>query len=347
MEMKALVLTGLSQLEIIEKPVPEIKKPDDVLVQMKSVGVCGSDIHYYKEGKIGSQIVQYPFTIGHEGAGVVVEVGEAVKSIKPGDRIAIEPAMPCFDCEQCNQGRFNTCLNLKFLGCPGQADGCFSEYIVMPAASCFRLDDNITLDEGALSEPLAIGLYAVKLSNISMKDAKIGILGSGPIGLSVLLPALAEGAENIYMTDKLDERLALASKMGAGWTGNPDKTDVVNEIKKQEPFLLDVVFECCGQQEAIDQAIQLLKPGGKLMIIGIPSFSRWSFDVDDLRRKEISVQNVRRQNESLHETLDMISSKKINPNPMQTHTFSFDQVEKAFELVAGYKDGVIKAMVNF
>jgi L-iditol 2-dehydrogenase len=344
--MKAMVLTGLNKIKIIEKPVPEINKPDEVLVKMMSVGICGSDIHYYKEGKIGSQIVKYPFTVGHEGSGIIEKIGSSVTNLKPGDRVAIDPAMPCFSCGQCKAGRFNTCLNLKFLGCPGQAEGCFSEYIVMPATSCFLLADSITLDQGALSEPLAIGVYATKLS-ISLKGKKVGILGSGPIGISVLLPALHDGADKVYMTDKIDERLSIASEMGAYWTGNPDKTDIVKEILEREALQLDVVFECCGKQEAVDQALQLIKPGGKLMMIGIPSFSRWSFDVDVLRRKEICIQNVRRQNECVETTLKLISDGGILPDRMQTHTFKFDQIEEAFDLVAGYKDGVMKAMINY
>ncbi len=149
------------------------------------------------------------------------------------------------------------------------------------------------------------------------------------------------------MTDKIDARLALAKDMGAYWTGNPDKTDIVKEILTHEQNQLDVVFECCGQQEAADEAVNLLKPGGKLMIIGIPSFSRWSFDVDNLRRKEIDIQHVRRQNESVKPTLQMMSDGEIKPGKMQTHTFAFQRIAEAFELVAGYKDNVMKAMINF
>jgi len=116
--MKAMALTGIRQLEIREKPVPGLVKPDEVLIRMKSTGICGSDIHYYREGKIGSQVVQYPFTVGHEGAGIVEKTGSAVKRLKPGDRVAIDPAMPCYNCDQCRQKRFHTCRNIKFLGCP-------------------------------------------------------------------------------------------------------------------------------------------------------------------------------------------------------------------------------------
>jgi L-iditol 2-dehydrogenase len=343
--MKAMVLTGIDQIRMVDKPVPEIHKPNEVLIRMASVGICGSDIHYYQEGKIGSQVVQYPFTIGHEGAGIIEAVGNDVTRVRPGDRVAIDPAMPCFHCDQCKAGRFHTCRNLLFLGCPGQAEGCLSEYLVMPAESCFLLKDNVTLDQGALSEPLAIGVYATHLS-VPLKGATIGILGSGPIGISVLLSALEMGAAKVYMTDLLEPRLALTAEMGATWTGNPVTADIVKEITKLEPLQLDVVFECCGKQEAADQAIQLLKPGGQLMIIGIPSFMRWSFDVDNLRRKEIDIRHVRRQNEMVTKTLDLISGGRIRPDRMQTHTFGFEQIPEAFEMVAGYRDGVMKAMIH-
>lgn len=344
--MKAMVLTGLNRIDIIDKSDPVISRPDEVRIRMKSVGVCGSDIHYYKEGKIGSQVVSYPFTVGHEGAGIIEQIGTGVKNLKPGDHVAIDPAMPCYSCDQCKAGRFHTCRNLKFLGCPGQAEGCLSEFLVMPAKSCYKLPDSITLDQGALSEPLAIGVYAAKIS-IPLTHAKVGILGSGPIGISVLLAARAFGAKKIYMTDPIRERRMTAQEMGADWVANPDATDIVHEIMLNEPMQLDCVFECCGKQEAVDQAIGLLKPGGKLMIIGIPSFNNWHFDVDLLRRKEIIIQNVRRQNESVDETLEMIENKKIKPDPMQTHNFSFMDIEKAFKVVSKYQDGVVKAMIHF
>lgn len=344
--MKVMMLTGIEEMEMREVPDPLIVKDTDVLIKMKVIGVCGSDVHYYKSGKIGSQIVKYPFPVGHEAAGQVVKTGSAVKRVKPGDRIAIEPAMPCWECDQCKAGRTHTCRNLKFLGCPGQADGCLSEYIIMPETSCFPIPDSMSYDEAAISEPLAIGLYAVN-GSIPMNGAKIGILGFGPIGMSVLLPALSLGAEAAYVTDKIDDRLAIAKQNGAVYTGNPDTQDIVSEISDAEPGLLDVVFECCGQQEAVDQAIDILKPGGKLMIIGIPEFERWSFPVDKMRHKEITVQNVRRQNETLDKTLEMISSGHVNVHPMATHRFTFDETRSAFELVSGYKDGVMKAMIDF
>ena len=325
---------------------PAVTQPTDVKIKMKVIGVCGSDIHYYTSGKIGKQVVKYPFPVGHEGAGEVVAVGNAVTRVKPGDRIAIEPAMSCWQCDQCKSGRPHTCRKLRFLGCPGQADGCLSEYIIMPETSCFPIPDSMSWDEAAISEPLAIGVYAVKQS-IPMQEATVGILGFGPIGMSVMLPTLAKGARKIYVTDKIDGRIIKARQCGAAWAGNPDEEDIVEKILEKEPSGLDVAFECCGQQSAMDQAVEILKPGGKIMIVGIPESDRWSFSVDKLRHKEITIGNVRRQNHSLEETLDMLAKEKVSVEHMATHRFNFENTKAAFDLVAGYQDGVMKAMIDF
>jgi L-iditol 2-dehydrogenase len=140
--MKAMMLTGIRQMEMRNIPEPALVNSNDVKIKMSVMGICGSDIHYYTQGQIGTQKVQYPFTVGHEGAGEVVEVGKSVKRVKPGDIIAIEPAMPCWECDQCLAGRHHTCRKLRFLGCPGQAEGCLMEYIVMPETSCIPLKGN-------------------------------------------------------------------------------------------------------------------------------------------------------------------------------------------------------------
>jgi L-iditol 2-dehydrogenase len=343
--MRSMQLTGIREMKMFEVPAPELVNKKDVLIRMTTVGVCGSDVHYYTTGKIGDQIVKYPFTVGHEGAGIVEKVGSGVTLVKEGDKVAIDPAMPCWECDQCKAGRSHTCRKLKFLGCPGQAEGCLSEFIVMPETSCYPISENLTLDEAAISEPLTIGVYALKLSQMQA-GMNIGILGCGPIGLSVLTAASAHKAGRIYATDKLDYRLGFAKKSGANWTGNPDRIDIATTIKQNEPLMLDMIFECCGQQEAINQAITLLKPGGKLMIIGIPEVDEYTFPINELRRKEICIQNVRRQNESLHDCLDLLNSKKVDVKPWATHRFTLSESKAAFDMVANYKDGVIKAMID-
>ncbi len=212
--MKAAVLTGLNELEIREVPDPVLKKDTDVLLKVDRVGVCGSDVHYYATGRIGSQVVQYPYRVGHECSATVQEVGAAVTRVKVGDRVAVDPAQFCEKCDQCLAGRFHTCRELLFLGTPGQGEGCLSEYIVMTERSCFPISDTMSLDDAALIEPLSIGIYSVQQS-IPMQGAHVAILGCGPIGLSVLLPSVNQGAEKVYVTDKIDARLEVAKKAGA------------------------------------------------------------------------------------------------------------------------------------
>ncbi len=344
--MKAMHLTGIREMSMTHVPDPMIRGPRDVLVRMTRVGVCGSDIHYYTDGRIGSQVVKYPFTVGHEGAGVVEAVGPGVTQVRQGDHVAVEPAMPCGECDQCRGGRPNTCRKLKFLGCPGQAEGCLSEFIVMPEGSCLRLAPGVDDDLGALSEPLAIGVYAVRQSG-PVKGRRIGVLGSGPIGLSVILAAREAGAAAVYATDLVAARRAAAGKAGAVWTGDPAACDVAAEVAAIEPLMLDIVFECCGKQEAVDQGIELLKPGGILSLIGIPTVDRISLPIDVARRREVRIQNVRRQAHCAEATLEMLAHRRIKPQFMVTHRFPFARTPEAFDLVAGLKDGVIKAMIDF
>jgi L-iditol 2-dehydrogenase len=340
-----MVLTGIRQMEMANVPEPIIKKDDEVLLKVEVVGVCGSDMHYYETGRIGSQIVEYPFIVGHECAATVKAVGRAVTRIKAGDSVVVDPAIACNNCDQCKRGRKNTCLNLKFLGCPGQAGGCLCEYIVMPEDCCFSIDGKITFEQGVLCEPLAIGVYAVKQACVT-ENTDIAILGSGPIGLSCLVSARAENVNSCYVTEKIEERVEAAKKNGASWVGNPNKEDIVKEVLKQAPAGMDVVFECAGQQETIDQVVELLKPGGKLMLVGIPRLERISFIIDRIRRKEITIVNVRRQNECTQTAIDLIATGKVNVDFMITHRFKLEQTQQAFDMVAQYRDGVIKALIE-
>ncbi len=350
--MKKASLTGIKTFKVFESSKPGIKNPNDVLLKINSVGVCGSDIHYYTEGKIGDQVIEFPFTIGHECSATVIYTGSNVKKIKRGDVVAIDPLVACHECSQCKSGREHTCLNQKFLGCPGQIEGCLAEYIIMPEENCFIVPNNIYPELAMLVEPLSIGYYAVQLlfahaGKEVNKESSIGILGSGPIGLSVMSCLQAFGYKNIFVTDKLDYRLNIASNAGAIWIGNPAKEDVVISILKTNPDRLDFVFECCGKQEAIDQAVEMLKPGGMLLLVGIPEVDFISFEISKIRRKEITIQNVRRQNKSVRPVIDLISSGRISPGFMITHRFPLEKTAEAFDIVSNYKEGVIKALIYF
>jgi L-iditol 2-dehydrogenase len=342
--MKSIYLTDHHQLEIVEEKKPEIINPDDVLIRIKSVGVCGSDIHYYTQGKIGDQIIKYPFRIGHECAGIVEEINTNVVNVKPGDRVAIDPLIYCGKCSQCLSGRYHTCLNQRFLGCPGQFAGALAEYMVLPEKCCYKIPDSITYHQAVLSEPLSVALHA--LNFISGTDKTIAVLGTGPIGLSVIAAAKYKGISKIYSTDLLDYRNGLACEIGAVYSGNPNLPGTLKTILELEPEGIDAVFDCCGKQEALDQAIQILKPGGKLILVGIPEMEMISFNPHLLRRKEINIQNVRRQNEKVEESLKIIADKNFSIDFMITHNFTLEKTKTAFDIVENYVDGVVKAIIE-
>ncbi len=344
--MKAMMLTGIRKMELFEIPEPEIVNPHDVLIRMLVSGICGSDIHYYTQGQIGSQIISYPFTVGHEGSGVVVKTGSAVSTVKPGDMIAIEPAMPCHECDQCLSGRQHTCRKIRFLGCPGQAEGCLREYIVLPESSCIPLPAELGPDHGSISEPLAIGVYSVRKAG-KTAGLDIGILGFGPIGMSVMLALKAAGTGRIVVSEKIGERLAIAGKEGADILINPLRESVKERIATEAPLGLDIVFECCGQQEAMDEAVKILKPGGSLIVIGIPEFDNWSVNVEDTRRKEISIQFIRRQVDCVEAAIELMRSGRAETANMVTHRFPLEKAREAYDMVAAYRDGVMKAMIDF
>jgi L-iditol 2-dehydrogenase len=343
--MKTAFLTGIRELQILEAPEPTLTNPHDVLLRIDAVGVCGSDVHYYTTGRIGAQVVRYPERVGHECAGTVVEAGSKVTGLKVGQRVAIDPLAACGECDQCRLGRRHTCRRQRFLGNPGEAPGAIAEYLTMPAESCYSVPHSMTSVRAALVEPFSIGLYAQRLSQMQ-PGAKIAVLGSGPIGLCVLLACRAAGAGATYVTDLQNERLEVARRCGANWCANPQRTDVVAAIGQLEPLGLDSVFECAGEQQTLDQAVQLLKPGGQVLIVGIPELDRVSFDVHMLRRKEIQLRSVRRQNHCTAPAIEMIASEAVNVDPLVTHQFSLSQSKEAFDLVDGYHDGVVKAIIH-
>jgi L-iditol 2-dehydrogenase len=333
-------------MELRQAPTPNLAEPHDVLLRINTLGVCGSDIHYYTQGKIGSQVVAFPQILGHEFAATVVKVGAEVKSLHPGQRVAIDPLVACGECDQCRAGRKHTCRNQKFVGNPGQLPGALVEYLVLPAECCSPVPDSISDDQAAVVEPLSIGVYAAQMAQLA-PGSRVGVIGSGPIGLCTLLAVRAETrAGAVYVTDLVDERLAVASACGATWTGNPRGEDLLAAIQRLEPLGLDAVFECAGEQDALDQGIELLKPGGTLLVIGIPEVDRVSFNINLLRRNELRILNVRRQNECVERAIELIASGRVDVRPLVTHHFRLEETARAFQLVSARSGGVVKAIIR-
>jgi L-iditol 2-dehydrogenase len=344
--MKAVYLTAPGRFETREVPDPQPGGPGDVLLQMQAVGVCGSDLHYFRTGRIGSQILTDPWIMGHECTAVVAQVGSDVKGLEPGDRVAVDPLIACGRCDQCRSGRSHTCRSQRFLGCPGQQQGCMCQFLVMPSACCFRVPRELSVGAAVMVEPFAIALHAQRLLGEAAR-MEIGVLGAGPIGLCVLGALQLAGARSVAVTDRLRYRLDLAHAQGATSTHDVERSNATAEILAQHPAGLDAVFDCSGEQEALNQAITLLKPGGTLLIVGIPEADQVSFDINLLRRKEITIKNVRRQNDCTADAINLLQGGKLNLDPVITHHFDVSESQTAFDLVARYQSGVAKALIHF
>ncbi len=343
--MKAAILTGIGKFETRHVPDPGPSGDTDVLIRIKMVGVCGSDLHYYTTGRIGSQVVKFPFIVGHEASGIVERIGKKVRRVKPGQRIAIDPAVSCGQCDQCKVGREHTCRKLRFMGAPGQMEGAMQEFVMMDEKNCYPIDDAVTFEQATLSEPLAIAVYSVDQSRVP-RAASVAILGVGPIGISVFHVLRTRDIGNVYVTDKIEDRLTFSKQLGPTWTGNPLRSDIVKGILGRESLMIDVVYECSGDPSAIRQGVELLKPGGRLVIVGIPEVDEISLPIHELRRKEITIVNIRRQVHCTQKAIDLLTRRQIKMDSAVTHHFRLDEVQKAFDCVAAYKDGVMKAMIR-
>ena len=324
--MRVSRLHGIRDLRLEEatRPAPG---PDEVLLRVASVGTCGSDVHYYVEGRIGDQIVTDPIVMGHEFSAWVAELDLGVRDLEVGQLVAVEPAISCGVCEHCLHGHPNICPNVIFCGTP-PVDGVFGEYTIMPAENCFPLPEGFTADEGAMLEPLGIAIHAVDLSHLKPGQT-IAVLGAGPIGLLVAAVAKAAGAGAIYVTEPQAHRRQFALEYVADAALNPDDTDVVAEIVRMT-----------------DGAAAMVRPGGKVIVAGIPSSDKMTFTASTTRRKGLTIKMVRRMKHTYPRAIRMVERGMVDVKALVTHTFSLERIADAFELVAGYDDGVLRAVIR-
>jgi len=341
--MKASVLTAPATLELREIDCPD-PGPGEVRLKVAVVGVCGSDVHYYREGAIGDQKVKYPTLLGHEPSAIIDAVGEGVE-LEVGARVAVEPALPCGKCEHCISGRGNICPEVVFLGTP-PVEGIFSQFRVMPAHCCIAIPDEMSLVEAALLEPLGVGLHAVDLTSVRPGDT-VCILGGGPIGLVTLLAAKCAGAKEIYLTDRVQERLDCAKKLGATAVLNRDDKSAKEWILEQTGGRgVDVAFEAVGVQQTVNDTIGVARVGGRVCMIGIPSVPELSLPFHEARKKELAIFNCRRSNREADRCLDLVCSGRLDLKTLATHHFPLEKTQDAFDLVESYGDGVVRAMIH-
>ena len=341
--MKAAVLHGPLDLRLESRPVPT-PAPDEVLVAIRAVGVCGSDVHYWRSGRIGDFVVRSPLVLGHECAGVVVEAGSAVRSLKPGDRVALEPGVPCRRCAWCKSGRYNLCPDVVFMATP-PVDGAFAEYVAHPADFAYVLPEGVSLEEGALLEPLSVGLHAVRRSGLG-PGGSVLVAGAGPIGLTALLAARAAGAAAVLVSDVVPNRLEMARKLGASAALDVRSVDLAAEVARLTDGLgVDVAIECSGAPAAQTAALASLKRGGVVVLVGMGT-ETMALPVADLQSRELDVRAVFRYANTYPAAVGLVASGQIDLEPLVTHHFTLDEVCQAMETAHSRTGGAIKVVVH-
>ena len=341
---RAAFMTGLNKMEIREVPMP-IAKEGQVVVKLEYVGICGSDVHYFEHGRIGDFIVDGDFILGHECAGTVVEAGKGVTSLKPGDRVTLEPGATCGRCEFCVTGRYNLCPDVEFLATPPY-HGCFENHIAFPAHLTFKLPNNVSTKEGALIEPLAVGLEAASVSGVTLGSSVV-ILGSGCIGLMALLASKAHGASDVTVVDVIQKRLDKAKELGATRVINAAETDATEALlTATDGKGADIVMETAGSTRTTQQTPFVVKRGGSIVLVGMGPDDVIPFNFAKLMGQVAGLKTIFRYKNQYPKAIKAVSSGLIDVSGIVTNEFTFDDIAEAFRVNIENKKEVVKIVIK-
>jgi L-iditol 2-dehydrogenase len=344
-KMKVAVMTALNKMDYVERNIPQ-PGPDEVLVKLEYVGICGSDMHYYESGRIGDYIVQPPFVLGHEPGGVVVEVGARVKHLKVGDKVALEPGKTCGRCEFCREGKYNLCPDVVFFATP-PVDGVFQEYVAHEAALCFKLPDTMSTLEGALIEPLAVGFHAANQGG-ARAGQTAAVFGAGCIGLVSMMALKACGVSRVCQIDIMSGRLDKALELGATAAINPKEKDPVEAIQALTGGRgCDLVIDTSGAEAAAGQAVQVLRKGGTFVVVGYSKTGMVNFPMSLAMDKEICVKTVFRYRHIYPMAIDAVAAGRVNLKGIVTNIFDFNDIQNAMDKSIADKSNIVKAVVHF
>ena len=342
--MKALVLNGPRDLVLNRLPDPGPPGPDQVRVAIKSVGVCGSDVHYYQHGRIGDFVVNDPMVLGHEAAGVIEAVGDGVQSLAPGDAVAMEPGVPCGNCRECRTGRYNLCKDVRFWATP-PIDGVLAEFALHPAAMTYKLPAAMTLDEGALMEPLAVGVHACNRGGVG-PGCSVAVNGAGPIGCVTLMAALAYGASQVVVADVVPDRLERARQLGAAAVVDARSESLAAAVLAATGGRgADVGIECSGHPSGPQTLVDAAAPGGRVVLVGMgPQPTR--LDLVAAMVKEVDLATVFRYAHNYPTAIELTASGRIPVTNLITDRFSLDESVAAFEFASAGRPGTCKVMID-
>ena len=344
-KMKVCVLTGKQKLEWVERDIPQPGK-GELQIKLEYVGVCGSDLHFYQEGQLANWTLDGPLALGHEPGGVVTGIGEGVEGFEVSDKVSIEPAVPCGECEDCRKGNYNLCQNIKMLAIPGERDGVNAEYCTHDASMCYKLPENMTTLEGAMIEPLAVGMHATELSDARIGETAI-VLGSGCIGLCTVMSLKARGVSEIYVADVMDKRLEKAMEVGATRVFNSTRESIEEFARTLPGGGADQVYECAGNRVTTLQSCRLIKRAGKVTLVGVSPEPVLELDIATLNAMEGIVYSVYRYRNLWPKAIAAVSSGAIPVKDIVSHEFDFKDCIEAIEYSLNHKDEVIKSVVKF
>lgn len=342
--MKTAVMTDIKKVRIEEreKPVP---KDGEVLVKVEYVGICGSDLHYYESGRIGNFIVKPPFVLGHEAGGTVVETGSGVTHLKVGDRVALEPGKTCGHCEHCKAGKYNLCEDVVFFATP-PVDGVFQEYVAHEAGLCFKLPDNVSTLEGALVEPLSVGLHAAMQGGAHIGQTAV-VTGAGCIGLVSLLALKAMGVSKVIVVDVIPKRLEKARELGADYVINGKEQDTVAEIRRITGGRgCDLSIETAGTQITASQLIHASKKGATVVFVGYSASGEMILPIGMALDKELTFKTVFRYRNIYPMAIEAIASGKINIKNIVTDYFELDDIQHAMDACVENKAEIVKGVIK-
>jgi L-iditol 2-dehydrogenase len=347
--MLAARLHGPADLRVEQVPHPGRPGPGQALLRVTAVGICGSDLHTYQDARIGDTALQSPLILGHEFAGVVEAVGPAAldgnfRPLEIGARVAVDPAQPCGRCEMCEQGHPNLCWRLHFCGLYPD-DGSLCQWMHVPARTCFPLPPTIDDAGAAMLEPLGIAIHAVDLARIRVANS-VAILGAGPIGLLILQIVKLAGADPIFVSDRLAWRLELARRFGAAPINYEEVDPLRTVLEATAGRGVDLAIEAAWSDQSVQQAAEMARMGGRVVLVGIPGDDRLALKHSTARRKGLTIRLSRRMQHTYPRAIHLVERGSVDLHSLISHRFPLERVAEAFALNVAYQDGVVKIIID-